>query len=439
MPRPPSSSLIVQSDRSHKAELATRSISLLLVLISLIAFIFNKDGLAQALQIEKTTLELGVIMISLLGALFIDQITTSFFHKSSQDRVIESHDQIMAAIQSSSTLQCFTSDNAFYNHIEQRVKHATEVRNTFVGYKTASGNPNALDEASLDSYISFLTSDEKSSKAKVWTDIVAYNEFFGKRYENIKILLNGKETSARHFARVIRHNIPVLNFTIFDFDSYGNDREVVFGWLHSDNFRNRRLFRSNDPNIIELFESYFSLLSLYRLQEDVELNYKDGSLRAGSEISDRQGWWFCEGTNQAGDVVSESVFHVSFREHGVELDGIVNWNCSYGRQLESSTETISHKSDKVSYTEQKMFLEYRDHASDRRGICVYNFSTTPEGAVVNGYLHDAGSVERIQLQGYKLDSSKEEYAAATDNARRLSIARAEWNRKKMIEETTSAS
>jgi hypothetical protein len=90
----------------------------------------------------------------------------------------------------------------------------------------------------------------------------------------------------------------------------------------------------------------------------------------------------------------------------VELDGEVKWKGEYGQQEPEKSEIISHKSDKVSYTSSKMFLEYKEPDFGRRGICVYNFGTSPQGAVLSGYLQDANSNVRVQLQGIRIEGEQ---------------------------------
>lgn len=210
--------------------------------------------------------------------------------------------------------------------------------------------------------------------------------------------------------------MPVLNFSIFYYATAYDEREVVFGWLHSDIASNRRLFRSKDPHIVGIFEDFFNLLSQYRIQDDVEIDYSSENIRRKSELSDRRGWWYCVGCKESdlSKPVSEAVFRIEFLEHGVEIDGEAYWTEQYNKQA-PGRESISHKSDKVSYTQTKMFLEYKEPGDGRRSICVYNFSTSEEGAVLKGYLQDNNSSERIQLFGIRI---KDEYEIPSHSRKR---------------------
>ncbi len=403
MKKPPKSDLQKQSNLTFNRELVARILAMVGIWTVATFLIIDPVDLFSFDEERGRRFELGIVMVTLLLSLMADQILAAIGFRNTRSAFAQSHDEILAAIEGSSQVQAFGTQTAFEQHILNRVASAVEVKNTFVGYKSARGNPAAEDPNSIECYARFFDSAGASSKPKRWVDIVSYNEFFGPRYVLLANRLKRLDGSARHVARVIRHNIPLLNFTIFYYDSFVEEREVVFGWLHSDVSHNRRLFRSTDPALIDMFEDVFTLLSQYRLQDDVEIRYGEDIPLLGSMVADRRGWWYCVGLMDGDErIVSESLFRISFREHGAEIDGIVRWRARYGGQR-PGIEYISHKSDKLSYTSNKMFLEFKSSDLDRRGICVYNFSATRGKAIMNGYLQDAGSSERIQLHGIRID------------------------------------
>lgn len=403
MDKPPKSDFQRQSNTTFEKELWAR-ISVMVGLWTVATFLLlDPVDLFSFDEGFERQFELGVVVATLLLSLMADQILAAIGFRNTRHAFAQSHDEILAAIEGSSQVQAFGTQMAFEQHILNRVASAVEVKNTFVGYKSARGNPAAEDPNSIECYAKFFEATGTSPKPKRWVDIVSYNEFFGPRYQTLGDRLGKLGGNARHIARVIRHNIPLLNFTIFYYDSFVEEREVVFGWLHSDVSHNRRLFRSTDSALIDMFEDVFTLLSQYRLQDDVEIRHGEEVPLMGSMVADRRGWWYCVGLSDGDEkVVSESLFRISFREHGAEIDGIARWRTEYGRQR-SGIEHISHKSDKLSYTSNKMFLEFKSSDLDRRGICVYNFSTNRDRAVMHGYLQDAGSSERIQLHGIRIE------------------------------------
>jgi len=406
---PPKSKFSIGSSATFIAELSARIIVFLGIWVVAAYLVIDPWGQIDVSDRFKATFDLAVVILTILLSLIADQILTSVYGKRARDEISESHDLIISAIEGTSQVQTFGNQSAFEQHILHRVASAVEVKNTFVSYKVANGNPNALDEANLECYRRFFASgnEKRILGPRRWTDIVGYNEFFGPRYEELQKILPRDQAQTRHIVRVIRHNMPVLNFTIFYFDSFSDEREVVFGWLHSDIVSSRRLFRSNNSNVIDMFEDFYNLISQYKIQDDVDLDYSSDNIRRKSEMSDRRGWWYCVGLRGSGssEPVSESVFHIEFLEHGVEIDGEVRWMSKYNDQ-EPVRESINHKSDKVSYTTTKMFLEYKEPDFGRRGICVYNFATSTKGAVLTGYLQDHNSAERIQLFGVRI---REEY------------------------------
>ena len=158
----------------------------------------------------------------------------------------------------------------------------------------------------------------------------------------------------------------------------------------------------------------FNLMSQYRIQPDFDIKYDDEFFLKASNLTDRSGWWYCLGVgpqnvDQDGcrSPMSESIFKISFKENGAEIEGLARWTSIYGHQSES-VEHFSHRSEKVSYTEDKIFLEYRLQGSDRKGICVYNFKTRNGRGALDGYLQDSNEKYRVQLYGIRLDQSEGE-------------------------------
>ncbi|RVV97925.1 hypothetical protein EKE94_10670 [Mesobaculum littorinae] len=410
---PPRSALKPQSGKIFAFELAARIFVLLSIFLAAAYFIIQPEELFGISSEDRQAYNLGVLALTLLLTFIADNIASSISGWVSRNSMTESHDQIMAAIEGRSDVTAFGSQAAFERHIENRISLAIEVRNTFVSFRTASGNPNAKDQAALKCYKAFFEA-EAAGTTRTWIDIVSYNEVFGPRFLELnKSDFMKPKASARHVLRVIRHNIPTLNFTLIYYDSFSQRSEVVFGWMHSDVTTHHKLFRSVDPNIIEMFERLFNLLSQYKIQPDFNIEYGHENYLRLSNMSDRSGWWYCigvisgdsEGSKHPAKMISESLFRISFKENGAEIEGRAQWLRKYGNQ-EPAIEHFSHKADKVSYTEQKMFLEYRSLDSSRKGICVYNFKTKSERGAIDGYLQDSGAERRVQLLGIRLDQSR---------------------------------
>lgn len=407
MNNPPKSNFRNKSRKLLTQELIGRALGLLSIWLAIGVALLDSEKYFNVTPEAKDNFNLVVVVLGVLLSLMVDQIATAYYAKGTRDDFAASHDEILTAIEWSSELQSFSHQRAFEEHILTRISSATEVKNTFIGFKSANGNAGALNPEAIRCYKRFFSDPASGSTPKVWTDIVSYNEVFGPRYDELKqVLKNHVVGPRRHIIRTVKHNIPLLNFAIFYFDSHDDGQEVVFGWLHSDISSNRRLFRSKDPDLIKLFEDFFVLLSQYRLQEDIEVNYNSHNPLANSKVADRQGWWYCVGTSKDKKEVSEAVFRISFRESGVEIDGAVNWRSRYGAQI-SEWEQMNHKSEKISYTYNKMFLEYKNTDGSRKGICVYNFFNVLGEARMHGYLHDDGSAERVQLAGVKLSLPSE--------------------------------
>lgn len=258
---PPQSALKPSFYKIFQYEMIARILVLMSIFVAAAYFIIKPEELFGLSNEDSQDYTLVVLALTLLLTFIADSIASSISGWVSRNSMAESHDQIMAAIEGRSDVMAFGSQAAFERHIESRISLAIEVRNTFVSFRTASGNPNASEEAALKCYKAFFEA-EAASTTRTWIDIVSYNEVFGPRFSE----LNRREVmtpklSARHVLRVIRHNIPTLNFTLIYYDLFSQRSEVVFGWMHSDVTTHHKLFRSVDPNIIQMFERLFDLMS----------------------------------------------------------------------------------------------------------------------------------------------------------------------------------
>ena len=259
---PPRSRLRSESRETFKYEVGTRILTLASIFIAATFFIVVPSLFFNLTESQQQILNVSVVAITLFLAFLADSIQTTLNTKNTHDLISRSHDQILETIEGYSSITAFGSQTAFEQHLHSRISSAIEVKNTFISFRTASGNPNALDPSAIASYKKFFEAPS-SGITRTWVDIVSFNEVYGPRYETLKKEMH-PEKHTRHVLRVIRHNIPTLNFTIIYYDSFSQRSEVVFGWMHSDISTHHKLFRSTDPNIIEMFEMLFTHISQVR-------------------------------------------------------------------------------------------------------------------------------------------------------------------------------
>jgi len=333
--------------------------------------------------------------LSLLGGLLFDRfasIGTDFKGMKDSQELIEG---LKNEIRNSFNVECIESDRAISDYMSDRMKSAINVTNTFVGLGEPSRNADSASKSVLDLYRSFF-----SNNGKIWTDAVSINELTGPRYRSISI---AAQSEPDHRIVLLRHSIPVLNFTIIDFGS--GRKEVLFGWNYSTRSASKNLFLSDETELIRSFESYFESLEKYKTEEfkiDYSAQIESEDRFKKRKFVDRSGEWITIGFD-GKKVVSVAHFKVLFMQHQAEITGIAHWTNKYpDREQKFGIEEFQHDSTDVSYADKKIFLEYAANSSRRRGICVYNFKKRNGEDRLEGYMQDEGQENRVQLIGYRL-------------------------------------
>lgn len=352
---------------------------------------------------------IGILLILL--SLFVDQLLTTYTSAGQRDALANVQEQIIHAIDRNFSLEVMSGSDAV-ERLAQRIVNAVEVKNTFVGYQSGSSDAAAINKNAIDVYLEFF-----GGRGELWTDLVGFKELHGRRFRSLYTSIRNKKigrlSEASHVVRILRHNIPVLNFTIIYYTGYSPEREVIFGWLHGSSVHGRGLYRSTQPMVIDLFESYYDLLTSYNLQGDVNIDYEasepQGMFKGLTRV-DKAGRWLCYGYRDDGsdgeyckdeiDPVSISVFDIRFRDDDVHISGRVYWYKT------RKTENIGPRVEDISFRDDKMFLEYKKGGPvNTRGICVYKFrivESTREDLLVEGYLQNDCCNYRVQLKGIRI-------------------------------------
>lgn len=287
--------------------------------------------------------------------------------------------------------------------IARKMKHAVDVKNTFVGIDEYD-----YDERNGAEISQIYTSWLENGKEGTWTDIVGPAQLFSGRYEQISV--RKKKIHGTHEIKILRHSTPIVNFTIIEYEE--DDTEVFFGWMAGS--RNSNIFLSSDRHAVKIFSKYFEKLENHRLWgPPIEVNYsaqKHKRLRR-NDLVDKIGNWMTISIRE-GTIVTYGFFTIEITKKPTSMgrSGIVFID---GLLLDRSLnfiEDINHGQEHISHYTNKMFIEYGNSNTGRKGFCFYEFEQginnpapepDPESGYVGGFFIDQGSSIRNDILGFK--------------------------------------
>lgn len=371
---------------------------LLLALAGFLYFIYSSENYSWSDP-------LPIAFIFLVAGFVVERVTTLMGQIHNQYDAIEAYSDVIETVSKSFNLRRVNADKFISGYLAERMSNAVHVKNTFIGSGHPTNSIEAVDPSILSLYHSFF-----QNKGKTWLDAISVNELSGPRFKQIS---NKGFKGGRHVLQLVRHNIPVLNFTIIEYDDDNYTKELIFGWQYSTTSNNRYLYHTTEPHLISLFEGYFEALLGYRLDEIiVDYSAKKPAKRVinAKRFVDKAGRWLTLGFVD-GKVISVAAIDIGFIGHQGTINGRVYWHkdfsCSPSKQAQSASrntthEEISHQGNKVSYTDSKMFIEYRDKITERKGVCVYVFGRNQNQERISGYFQDDESDKRVQIIGLKL-------------------------------------
>ncbi len=364
------------------------------IIVAALFFVITVDTIEQIQFIDPIV----IAFLSLLAGLLVDRLNQSATSMRDMELTFDRYINVIENIDASFNIQKISRQSVVRSYFLERIPLAIMVRNTFIG----SGYPVSDEEAAGKDIVDFYEKFFENKGGK-WIDAVGMNELSGPRFKALK---RPKRESSRHMIFLMRHSMPVINFTLIKYEDKSFPQEVIFGWQYAEANSSDFLFKSDDQEIIEAFSDYFDALHKYALDEfDVDYTVTDQNKAArlvkNSNVVDRSGCWITIGYK--GDRVNSiACFDLNFKRHqayifgqALWIDGLKNGDKYLG------IEEMAHSDGKVSYTDNKVFLEYGGKGVNRWGICVYNFKKQHGEERVVGYLQEDGSPDRVQLIGFK--------------------------------------
>ena len=308
--------------------------------------------------------------------------------------------QINTSVSGKMIVECLGSGNRMYSVAEELASSAIKIRNTFVGIDESYTSSSDV----IKIYNLFFKRPDTT-----WYDIVSINELFSGRYD--KISKPEIKRERMHEIVVLRHSIPLINFTIFSFAGDRKD-EVLFGWAYGRSYGVNKVFLTNDTDIVTMFETLFDILWYKKRMAHIIVNYEaEGAARllskSTSKTVDKQGFWYTQSyTNKT--LRTTAVFHINFVGGVPIIDGIVA-----DAKAQKIIEEISHRSShQIDHSAEKIYVEYEsDRELNRvKGFVLYKFAKHLGRDIVSGLVLDERIGGVAYIMGLRVNDPRGEIA-----------------------------
>jgi len=300
----------------------------------------------------------------------------------------------------------------------------THVENTLIGIRDFEGNPHKEKPKTYSQWF-------MKENSVCWTDLVSTAEFFSARYSSIKV---PRKYSYDHKVVVLREGTSALNFIILRKENTNDRSAVYFGWIPHKAASEQKIFRSERPELIQLFTSYFDSMkgmswNALEPQGSVQadgytLNHtqdSDGKLYEDHvSVLNKRGQWITlaydhQDASRRFDYQSVAFVDVNFSGERCLVEAHVY---DYDGNAMPSFASLDAES---SFYMNNLFLNYRLKDGGTTGICYYKFLKEQNlGDVISGAFCDNLRNERLSVVGTRSAFNVDEMADLTPSkAKRL--------------------
>ncbi|MBU2079550.1 MAG: hypothetical protein KJ875_15565 [Alphaproteobacteria bacterium] len=336
--------------------------------------------------------------ISLLFGLAADRILSAVSQQDEIDQQKIAYERVIETVRGSGNIESMSAASALNYHLPNSLKSAITVNNTIIGGKLENKSNDHVDSQITALYKIFFETGGNS-----WTDTISVHELQSTRFEKIP---KPHRNDVEHKLVVVRHNMPMINFTLLEFPEKERTAEVFFGWNYSSDANSDTVFRTKDEALIKAFSTLSSSLKEYSLGK-VTLDYTqppDRRTERQRSFVDKEGNWLTL-SYRNDELVSLASISISFSQHLAEVSGRVFWRDGFSPN-NSTIEMIYHNDEgKVSYTDTKMLVEYTE---PQKGVCIYNFKKGEPLERLKGYFQNENQAFRTELSGFKIRPDRHE-------------------------------
>lgn len=349
------------------------------------------DGKSPAILSEAVVETLKSAVIALLIAFGSDRAGSIIDALISERRVDSRMDQLASAIFNITSVQLVGPSDGPMHELEASLRRSTRVKNTFLNVGGAHGADNSIEKAILGVYKDFLGRDD----SVLWQDVVSVNELHTFRHTK----LNQGEVKGTHQIAVLRSSMPIINFVIVA-DPSRDSKQVYFGWIYDKSRSVTKIYKSDAPDIVNMFETYFDILWSEKSAEIWSVNYDSPPSDRGPKrnfIVDKSGLWVTAAIDRkTGEPINFAALSIDFdAKYPIIQGGIIKDQANGNRRFRHTD---------VTEAPNKLYFEYEDSlkAGAQRGFCVYGFERRGDQDVIVGYILEGVHRARTPIIGVKV-------------------------------------
>lgn len=227
--------------------------------------------------------------------------------------------------------------------IRFEMQNADMVRNTFVTFKDSD----VYEDEAEAVYAEYF----QNNRERHWEDLISYPEVFSQRF---KMKLTDDVVGTRHHVRILRHNVPLINFMIL----YKNDEPIsaYIGWIHAERARGP-IFATRDKKLTRLLDRHFERLwkgKTFRGHDvgaigttiSVDYSKPPGKRFAGIDLVRKFGKWvtLSFSIDDKGDIVQYSlgIICVDLKEGSISLRGQIRRGSNLMVEAGSGPKKVQH-------------------------------------------------------------------------------------------------
>lgn len=274
--------------------------------------------------------------------------------------------------------------------IEESIKQATYVRNTFLNMGGVTHYSQDREQEILKIYEGFL----RENPNHTWIDLVSVNEVHEFRHK--RIFANTISSFGRHEIKVLRTNMPIVNFIILENEATGY-REVYFGWVNDKKPIPSQIFRSSDSAVLSIFSRQFDAMEANKVGTSFEVDYSCLPQLRGQNhdlLVDKKGVWITTLLSLDGQEINYGFIGIDFQSGKAIVKG---------KLLKKNGKLIPLQHDDTTRSGNQLYFGYHENHEDGKqyGLCVYTFKHKGNDGFIDGFLYENSQAESGRIIGVR--------------------------------------
>ncbi|MBP5857416.1 hypothetical protein KAJ83_10390 [Marivibrio halodurans] len=319
--------------------------------------------------------------------------------------------------------------------IISEVGDARCVKNTFVTFSD--------DENYENEVVKIYDHCFNNPEFTVWKDLISYPEVFSSRFE---MPLSVGKVSDRHHVRILRHNVPLINFMII-FKQSGENIAYV-GWVHQQSVKSP-IFATRNKAFIDYLNRHYDSLwrrkvfdQLFQSNRNqtivVDYSKNPGERLSGTNLVKKFGLWVIMSYYFDDDenflVKKFDLIQIFLNDGQLKIEGVSDRIPKSVSSEDGTKELLGIEIRNLFQTANRLYFEYHSGRllEIEKGYCLYRFERYERIDAILGYVTNDHTGTQHRVVGVRADQSildgKSSIVADADKKRCQALAERRYNR-----------